>query len=180
MINPTVERPQVVWVGILPRSAISDLEVVEAGLLGSDFGQEGDAGLIAEVAETGVFIDNSFRESSDGTTIATFNPATGEWLADVAYGKAADVGSAVRAADQAFDAGWSAMAPSDRARLLRRAAGLLCVPSRGAGLDRDADVGKPIMECRAEVDLAVEWLEFFADIGLRLRFGRIIAGVAAH
>ena len=165
--------------GLVPRSAIPDLDVVEAGLLGSDFGREGMPVLIAEVLETGVFIDNSFRESSDGTTIATFNPATGEWLADVAYGKAADVASAVRAADQAFDAGWSAMAPSDRARLLRRAAGLLASRREELALIEARDVGKPIRECRAEVDLAVEWFEFFADIGLRLR-SAVIPGVPAH
>src|SRR5205823_3481521 len=131
------------------------------------------------VLETGVFIDNSFRESSDGTTIATFNPATGERLADAAYGKAADVASAVLAADGAFAGGWSAVAPADRARLLRRAADLLAARREELASIEAQDVGKPIVDCRAEVDLAVEWFEFFADIGLRLR-SDVIPGLPGH
>jgi acyl-CoA reductase-like NAD-dependent aldehyde dehydrogenase len=134
---------------------------------------------MAELLETGVFVDNAFHEASGGATFATCNPATGAWLADVAAGTGADVDAAVVAADRAFERGWSSLAVSDRARLLRRAADLLASRREELASIEARDVGKPITDCRAEVDLAVEWFEFFADIGLRLRTA-VIPGVPAH
>jgi len=64
---------------------------------------------------TQVFIDGAFRDASSGETFPTENPATGEVIAEVAAGDAADIDAAVRAARRAFDDGrWSRMAPADR------------------------------------------------------------------
>jgi acyl-CoA reductase-like NAD-dependent aldehyde dehydrogenase len=62
---------------------------------------------------------------------------------------------------------------------LRRATELLADRRDALASIEARDVGKPIADCRAEVDLAVEWFDFFADIGLRLR-SDVIPGVPGH
>ena len=52
------------------------------------------------------------------------NPATEEQIAEVPAGSAEDADLAVEAAKRAFPA-WRAVAPGDRARLLRRLAALV-------------------------------------------------------
>ena len=52
-----------------------------------------------------LFIDGQMVEAVSGKTFATINPATGEILAEVAEGEAADIDLAVRAARRAFDDG---------------------------------------------------------------------------
>ena len=75
---------------------------------------------------TQVFIDGAFRDASSGETFPTENPATGEVIAEVAAGNAADIDDAVRAARRAFDDGrWSRLAPADRKKALLRFADLL-------------------------------------------------------
>jgi aldehyde dehydrogenase (NAD+) len=60
----------------------------------------------------------------DGPVIDVVNPATGEVIAAVPDGTAADVDQAVAAATSAFP-GWAATSPADRAAVIRRvAAGL--------------------------------------------------------
>ena len=51
-----------------------------------------------KVRLTKLFIDNQWVDSSDGGEFETYNPATGEVLAKVAAGSAADVDRAVKAA----------------------------------------------------------------------------------
>lgn len=47
---------------------------------------------------TQIFINNEWVDAVDGETFETLNPATGEKIADVSSGKAADVDAAVKAA----------------------------------------------------------------------------------
>ena len=55
-----------------------------------------------KVRQTRILIDGSFRDSVDGKTFPTINPATEEKIADVAEGDAADIDLAVKAARRAF------------------------------------------------------------------------------
>src|SRR5262245_48222125 len=65
------------------------------------------------------FIDGAFRPARSGRTFATFNPATGETLTDIAACDAADVDDAVRCAQAAFDDGrWRKLHPSERKNVL--------------------------------------------------------------
>ena len=61
---------------------------------------------------TQAFIDGAFRDAASGATFATENPATGEVIAHVAAGDAADIDAAVASARRAFEDGrWSRRAP---------------------------------------------------------------------
>src|SRR5215207_11775744 len=73
----------------------------------------------------GLFIGGEFVEPSSGEFQPSINPASEEPLAEVAYAGAEDVDLAVSAARDAFENGWSGLAPSERAKYLFRIARLL-------------------------------------------------------
>ena len=80
---------------------------------------------------TKLLINNQWIPSESGKTFATFNPATGEEIAQIAEADAADVNKAVQAARNAFERGpWRKTSASERGRLLNRLADLI---------ERDAD-----------------------------------------
>jgi aminomuconate-semialdehyde/2-hydroxymuconate-6-semialdehyde dehydrogenase len=61
------------------------------------------------------WINGDAVEPGNGEWLDVFNPATGDVMAQVADGDAADVDTAVAAAQAAFPA-WSALPNSERAR----------------------------------------------------------------
>src|SRR5260370_8769448 len=65
----------------------------------------------------GHFINGTWEEPAAGTYFDTADPSTGEKLATVAHGSAADIDSAVKAARAALPA-WQALTPHARARYL--------------------------------------------------------------
>ena len=91
------------------------------------------------------FIDGGFRDAISGRRFVTENPATGQPIAEVAEGGAADVDAAVAAARQAADDGrWSRRSPGDRKAILVRWADLIEDNARELGLIETIDAGKPI------------------------------------
>jgi len=92
---------------------------------------------------------------------AVINPATEEVIAELDAAGADELDAAVARAQESFPA-WSAVAPSDRARLLRRVAGL--VEEHGEELARleSRNVGKPIADARGEVEMVAEVFYFYA------------------
>ncbi|KAJ7087922.1 aldehyde dehydrogenase [Mycena belliarum] len=55
---------------------------------------------------TGVYIDGQFRDGSNGTTIDVVNPTNGSLITKIAEATAADVNTAVKAAQKALDTTW--------------------------------------------------------------------------
>jgi gamma-glutamyl-gamma-aminobutyraldehyde dehydrogenase len=114
---------------------------------------------------TQAFIDGAFRDAASGRTFETENPATGEVLAQVAAGDAADVDAAVGAARRAFEDGrWSRLAPSERKKVLLRFADLVEANAEELATLEALEAGKPITDCR-EVDLpdAVTTFRWYAE-----------------
>ncbi|MGI5132505.1 aldehyde dehydrogenase family protein [Pseudonocardia sp. CA-107938] len=99
-----------------------------------------------------------------GGTFATRNPATGEILAEVPEGSAADVDAAVGAAVAAFEsAEWAGLAPASRARLLLRVADL--IEENAAELARleTIDQGQPFgISSGISIPNAVEHFRYYA------------------
>ncbi len=94
-------------------------------------------------------------------TLAVVNPATGETVAEVERQDAGGVDSAVHRAAAAFGP-WREVAPSDRARLLRRFADNVEAHAEELALTETRNVGKPISDSRAEVAMVAEVLHFYA------------------
>jgi acyl-CoA reductase-like NAD-dependent aldehyde dehydrogenase len=89
------------------------------------------------------------------------NPATEERLTELREATVEDADSAVEAAKRAFPA-WRAVAPSDRARLLRRLAALVEEHAEELARLETRNVGKPIVDSRGEVAMVAEVFYFYA------------------
>jgi phenylacetaldehyde dehydrogenase len=111
-----------------------------------------------------LFIDGQLVDAKSGKTFATINPATGEKLADVSEGDAADIDLAVSAARRAFDDGpWSRMTPSDRGRIIWRIGDLISERLEEFAELETLDNGKPLAVARAaDVPLAAELFRYMA------------------
>lgn len=100
------------------------------------------------------FINGRYTDALSGQTRATFNPANGKALVDVALCGPEDADLAVKGARAAFESGaWSEMAPADRKMVMVRWAELIEKHSDELALLECLDVGKPISDTK-NVDVA--------------------------
>src|SRR5271168_1325417 len=84
-----------------------------------------------------MLINGQWVSSISGKTFPTYNPSTGEVLAQVAEGDRDDVEQAVKAARKAFDQGaWRRMTPSERGRLICKSASFQMRRPRSDGVIR--------------------------------------------
>ena len=125
---------------------------------------------MGDVRQTRLWIGNEWVEGSSGETFSDRNPATGEIIAEVVSGNAADVDRAVQSARSAFRSpGWRRMDPHKRARLLWTLADLLEANADEIAEMETRDNGKPYFESR-KVDMPsiVENFRYFAGIADKL------------
>ena len=92
---------------------------------------------------------------------AILNPATAEPIADVPAASAEETDAAVERARAAFPA-WRAVAPADRARLLRRLATLVEEHHEELSRIESRNAGKPISGARGEVGMVAQVFHFYA------------------
>ena len=116
--------------------------------------------------------------ASDGRTEAVIDPATEEAIGEVPHATADDVTEALQATAQGF-AVWRAMAPAERAELMMGGARLLRERREQIAHTITWELGKPLAESRAEVDLAAGHLQWNAEEGRRT-YGRVIPGAAGR
>src|SRR5271156_774566 len=117
-----------------------------------------DSSVTGFVSKTGkLLINGKWVEAASGKTFATYNPATGEVLANVAAGDKEDIDRAVKAARAAFETGpWSRISPSDRGRMIWKLADLIEKHLEEFAQIESLDNGKPLKIARvADVPLAV-------------------------
>ncbi len=93
--------------------------------------------------------------------LTILNPADESVLARVRPAGIEECDAAVARA-AAAQPGWYAVAPADRARLLRRFAGLVEEDGEDLARIETANVGKPINESRADVAMVAEVFHFYA------------------
>jgi betaine-aldehyde dehydrogenase len=92
---------------------------------------------------------------------AILNPATEETIADVPSHSAEETDAVVARARAAFPA-WRAVAPSDRARLLRRLATLVEEHHEELSRIESRNAGKPIAGARGEIGMVAQVFHFYA------------------
>ena len=111
-----------------------------------------------------MLIGGRWLEAASGKTFPTYNPATGEVLAQVAEGNSADVDRAVTAARKAFAGGpWRTLTASERRRLIWKLADLVESHLEEFAQLESLDNGKPIGVARvADVPLAVDLFRYMA------------------
>jgi aldehyde dehydrogenase (NAD+) len=111
----------------------------------------------------GHFIGGSFRPPAEGVYFDTLDPSTGEPLAAVAQGSAADIDAAVKAARGAL-AEWQSLTPHARARYLYALARQVQKHSRRLAVLETMDNGKPIRESR-DLDIPLVARHFYHHAG---------------
>jgi phenylacetaldehyde dehydrogenase len=111
-----------------------------------------------------MLIGGRWLEAASGKTFPTYNPATGEVLAQVAEGTSVDVDRAVTAARKAFESGpWRTLTASERGRLIWKLADLVESHLEEFAQLESLDNGKPVGVARvADVPLAVDLFRYMA------------------
>jgi len=113
---------------------------------------------------TKLLIGNQWIPSESGKTFPTFNPATGEEIAQVAEADAADVTKAVKVARNAFEHGpWRKTSASERGRLLNRLADLMERNGEELAVLETLDNGMPLTVARSvALPLALGLFRYYA------------------
>jgi acyl-CoA reductase-like NAD-dependent aldehyde dehydrogenase len=106
------------------------------------------------------------------STIEVIEPATAEPMAEVARAGVEEVDAAVARARAAFPA-WRAVAPADRAALLRALADALDARREELARLEARNAGKPIGDACWEVDAAADVFEYYAGAANKL-FGDVV------
>ncbi|MFM0009040.1 NAD-dependent succinate-semialdehyde dehydrogenase [Paraburkholderia sediminicola] len=109
---------------------------------------------------TGHYIGGEWYDSA--STYPVLNPATGEVIAQVAKGGAAETTQAVAAAERAFPA-WRAMTAKERGARVRRWGELMLEHRDALAELLTLEQGKPLAEARGEVGYAASFFEWFAE-----------------
>ncbi|PYX42324.1 MAG: betaine-aldehyde dehydrogenase [Acidobacteria bacterium] len=111
-----------------------------------------------------MLINGKWVDSASGKTFPTYDPSTGEVLAQVAEGDRADIDQAVKAARAAFDTGpWSRLTASERGRMIWKLGDLLEQHLQEFAELETLDNGKPLKVARAaDVPLAVDLFRYMA------------------
>jgi aldehyde dehydrogenase (NAD+) len=111
----------------------------------------------------GHFIGGDWKAPKEGKYFETADPSTGEKIAEVAQGSAADVDAAVKAARSALK-GWQALRPHTRAKYLYALARQVQKHSRRLAVLETIDNGKPIRESR-DIDIPLVARHFYYHAG---------------
>lgn len=110
-------------------------------------------------------IDGQEVPSLSGRTFASYNPATGEIWADVAFGGPDEVDRAVSAAAHAYASGvWAGLPPAERGRRLRRVAQVIADRADAIAEIESTDTGKPLSAATGDILGAAAAFEYFSQL----------------
>ena len=119
-----------------------------------------------------LLIDGHRVDAVSGRTFESRNPATGELLAMIAEGDAADIDRAVAAARRALEEGpWPRFSPAERQSVLLRLADLLQARAEDFARLDTLDMGGPIRRTRGAIGLLTGVLRYFAGQALAIQGG---------
>nr|WP_295975174.1 aldehyde dehydrogenase family protein [uncultured Bacillus sp.] len=111
-----------------------------------------------------LYINGQWIEGSDGKRMASYNPSTGEKLADFIDASYADVDAAVEAAQKAFKT-WKLVGVEERSKLLLQIADLIDENREHLAMVETLDNGKPLRETlNADVPLSADHFRYFAGV----------------
>ena len=111
------------------------------------------------------WIDAKVHRSSDNQRMERQSPGTGQAIASVTLGTAADVDAAVASARSAFDGGdWANLPGSERAKVLNRLADLIEENLESLSQLEAEEAAKPIGSAREEVGYGVDLTRYAAGL----------------
>src|ERR1041384_2226835 len=111
-----------------------------------------------------MLINGNWVDAVSGKTFSSYDPSTGEVLAQIAEGDREDINRAVEAARKAFETGpWRKMTASERGRLIWKLGDLLEQNLEEFAEIETLDNGKPLKVAKvADVPLAVDLFRYMA------------------
>ena len=109
------------------------------------------------------YIDGHEAASAAAAYIHSYNPRTGEPVAEVPVGDEADVARAVEAAAAAAPA-WRALRPMERGRILVRIAAKIREKSAALSTMESTESGKPAWHSPIEIEIAAQYFEFYGGL----------------
>ena len=112
------------------------------------------------------FIGGEWVESHSGETFSSTNPSTLESLGDFQKGTSEDLQAAIDAAETA-QRKWAEIPVPKRARVLYKATQILTEMKEELSRLETAEMGKVLLEARADVQEAIDYAEYFAGEGRR-------------
>lgn len=122
----------------------------------------------------GLYIDGADVPAASGETFEALNPTTGQAWATHALAADTDVDRAVRVAATAFEsAGWRALSPTRRGRLMMRWADLIAERAEKIAAVEVSDNGKLYTEMLAQLRAIPDWLYYFGGLADKIE-GRVI------
>jgi len=109
-------------------------------------------------------INGQWVDAADGKTFETYNPSTGEVIANVAQSSPGDVDKAVQAARKAFESGpWPKLSARDYGKLMFKLADLIEDNMEELAALEVLNNGKPISEVlAADLPLVISTYRYFA------------------
>lgn len=111
-----------------------------------------------------LYINGKWVDSNGGKLMATYNPSTGEKLADFVDASYADVDAAVEAAQEALKT-WRNISVEQRSKLLLQIADLIDENKEHLAMVETLDNGKPLRETMAaDVPLSADHFRYFAGV----------------
>lgn len=123
-----------------------------------------------EVREYRMLVGGEWVEAGSGKTFESTNPYTGRVWATAPEAGEEDVDRAVRAAREAFEEGpWGRMTATERARLMRRLAGLIADNAEDLATVECVDNGKLLREMSGQLKALPEWYYYFAGAADKLQ-----------
>lgn len=129
---------------------------------------------------TQLYIGGEWCDASDGRTIDSVNPATGETIASIQAASAADIDRAVGAARAAFEGDWRSTPARKRGRLLWQLAEALRRELDTVATLETLDNGKPIFESRyVDIPMCADILQYYAGWADKVHGETIAVNAAA-
>jgi aldehyde dehydrogenase (NAD+) len=111
-----------------------------------------------------LYIGGEWVKSASGETFETRDPTTGDTLATVQAGVAADIDRAVDAAWEAYDSVYSDFSTAQRQAMLSEIADRVEEKKEDFARLESLDNGKPITEARIDISLVIDHFRYFAGV----------------
>lgn len=125
---------------------------------------------------TRLFIGGEWSDADSGATFEVFNPATGEVVAKLADGGAADMQRAIDLAAVAQPA-WGSAVALERSTIIRDAASIMRGRIDELARTMTLEQGKPEAQSKGEISYGIQFLEWFAEEGRRI-YGMTIPSIS--
>ena len=126
-------------------------------------------------AHNALYYGGEWHAPLDGRYAPTINPATGEVLGEVPEASEADAVAAIAAARAGFET-WRRVHPLERARILRRIAGVLREHADEIAVLDASNGGNPVHEMRSDAHVAADLFEFHAGLVTEMKGASIPMG----